>query len=99
MANKSKRKELDWLKHQEAVDTARRLLAHHTDVVQSNLKPILAAILPSVTALRSSTSRNCLLFFRVRPLPQPLLQHQRSNQPDATSSVCCLSCLCSSVCA
>lgn len=65
-ANNSKRKELDWVKHQEAVETARRLLAHHTELVQGNLKTLLAAILPSITALRSSTSRASLLFFRVR---------------------------------
>ena len=64
-ANTAKRKELDWKRHQDAVNAMRRLLYHHVDVLLAQLKDVLAAMTPCTSALRSSTARAALLFFRV----------------------------------
>ncbi len=70
--NAAKRKELDWVQHNEAVDAVRRVLRHHPGVVQAQLKDTVAAMLPCIGALRSSTARVALLFFMVPPPPPPL---------------------------
>jgi hypothetical protein len=64
-ANTAKRQDLDWLKHQEAINGMRILLCHHSDVVQSHIRAVLAAMLPCTAALRSSTLRTALHFFQV----------------------------------
>jgi hypothetical protein len=65
-ANTAKRNELDWVKNQEAISVVRHLLRHHDAQLLTQLRGVLAAMLPCVAALRSSTAKAALLFFRVR---------------------------------
>jgi hypothetical protein len=65
LANAVKRKELDWVAHQEAVNKMRQLLHHHADVVMASTKDVISAMLPCTAALRSSTAKVALLFFQV----------------------------------
>jgi hypothetical protein len=64
-ANAAKRKELDWVSHQEAVNKMRQLLHHHADTVMATTKDVISAMLPCTAALRSSTAKVALLFFQV----------------------------------
>lgn len=65
-SNVAKRQELDWVKQNEAIDTMRLLVRHHSSVVQGCIKEVLDAMLPCTSALRSSTLRNTLCFFQVQ---------------------------------
>ena len=105
-ANEAKRKELDWLAHQDAVNTMRRLLHHHADVVAASLRDVLAATMPCTAALRSSTAKAALLFFQarshhLRALPRccMLVQCHAGARNRQHSRACCRSCLRSSVAA
>ena len=64
-SNGANRQELDWVKQNEAIDTMRLLVRHHSSVVQASIKEVLEAMLPCASALRSSTLRNTLCFFQV----------------------------------
>lgn len=65
LSNVAKRQELDWMRQNEAIDTMRLLVRHHTPVVQGCIKEVLEAMLPCAGALRSSTLKNTLCFFQV----------------------------------
>jgi hypothetical protein len=90
-ANAAKRKELDWLKNQEAINTMRKLLRHHTEIVLEQLKGVLAAMLPCISALRSTTSRATLQFFRVGSFHDAMHTKTEPREPmRSIEHMCCL---------
>ncbi|KAK9817952.1 hypothetical protein WJX72_004805 [[Myrmecia] bisecta] len=63
-ANVAKRKELDWQAQNEALLNARRLVKHHPSCVQAQLHTFVLTVVPSVEALRSITSKNCMMLLQ-----------------------------------
>ncbi|KAL3145388.1 hypothetical protein ABBQ38_001638 [Trebouxia sp. C0009 RCD-2024] len=63
-ANTAKRKELDWQTQNQALNGGRRLVAHHANVVGPQLHSFVLLALPSVEALRSTTSRTGMLMLQ-----------------------------------
>eukprot|EP00803_Ostreobium_quekettii_P000181 evm.model.scf_708.2 EVM.evm.TU.scf_708.2 scf_708:36024-41849(+) len=63
-ANAAKKKELDWRDHYDALNEARRLVAHHADLVKGCSREFCLAALPALEMLRSSTVRNAMVLFQ-----------------------------------
>lgn len=63
-ANNAKRKELNWQEQYDALNDARRLVAHHVQVVIPNIHEFVLSILPAVDQLRSSTVKNALILLQ-----------------------------------
>jgi hypothetical protein len=62
--NAATRKELDWQGQQDALTEARRLVAHHPEVVKSLLHEFVLAAAPAIDQLRSTTAKGSLLLFQ-----------------------------------
>jgi hypothetical protein len=62
--NAAARKELDWVGQTEAVNDARRLVAHHADLLTpGSLHELCQAAGPAVEQLRSCTARAAMQLF------------------------------------
>jgi hypothetical protein len=62
--NAAARKELDWQGQQDALTEARRLVAHHPEVIRSQLHEFVLAAAPAIDQLRSTTAKSSLLLFQ-----------------------------------
>eukprot|EP00775_Hariotina_reticulata_P004304 gene4304-4556_t len=67
-SNTAARKELDWQGQLEALMDARRLAAHHVEVLRTAAHELVLAALPAVEELRSTTARVALQLFQELPL-------------------------------
>ncbi|KAA6427443.1 MAG: hypothetical protein FRX49_02106 [Trebouxia sp. A1-2] len=63
-ANIAKRKELDWQTQNQALNGGRRLVAHHPGVLGPQLHSFVLLALPSVEALRSTTTKIGMLLLQ-----------------------------------
>ncbi|KAL0049660.1 hypothetical protein WJX82_007087 [Trebouxia sp. C0006] len=63
-ANVAKRKELDWQTQNQALNGGRRLVAHHPGVLGPQLHSFVLLALPSVEALRSTTTKIGMLLLQ-----------------------------------
>ncbi|WIA37680.1 hypothetical protein OEZ86_014574 [Tetradesmus obliquus] len=66
-SNTAARKELDWQGQLEALTDARRLTAHHAEVVMAASHELVLAVLPAVDELRSTTARVALQLLQELP--------------------------------
>lgn len=64
ISNNAKRKELNWQEQYDALNDARRLVAHHVEVVVPSIHEFVLAVLPAVDQLRSSTVKNALILLQ-----------------------------------
>lgn len=56
----------------QALNAGRRLVAHHAAVLMPQLHSFVLLALPSVDALRSTTSKTGMLLMQVSPISQSL---------------------------
>ncbi|WIA17459.1 hypothetical protein OEZ85_014304 [Tetradesmus obliquus] len=66
-SNTAARKELDWQGQLDALTDARRLTAHHAEVVMAASHELVLAVLPAVEELRSTTARVALQLLQELP--------------------------------
>ncbi len=55
----------------QALQDSRRLIQHHSSVVQKHLSALVSAVSPAVEALRSQTARAALVALQASPVHLP----------------------------